>query len=103
MSTMGGGGRHGKHNHKHKTGWFTIIGTVRECSSNQMAFKQKLEQVTSTQQGVWRKGIPRNERSDTKELHAIVSKGSTIYQTPITMHRYFPVSPEQFVLYAINC
>lgn len=82
-----GGGRHDKQN-KHKMGWFTIIGTVREYFSNKMTFKQELEQGTSMWQGVWRRGIQKNGRSETKELQAIVLKGSAIYQTSVIMHRF---------------
>lgn len=82
-----------------KTGWFTIIGTVRGCSSNTVTFKPELERVTRMWQGVWRRGIQRDERSDTKKLNAIVLKGSTVYQTPVidTFRAYIPspVSPEQ--------
>lgn len=57
-------------------------------SSNKMTFTQELEQGTSTWQGVWRRGIQKNGRSETEELQAIVLKGSTIYQTSVAMHRF---------------
>lgn len=69
-----------------------------------MTFKQELEQGTSTWQGVWRRGIQKNGRSETKELQAIVLKGSTIYQTSVAMHRFLLlyIQNNDFVLYAEN-